>query len=112
MVLALCLVAFANGASADNLTPMYGKASGTQGSIATTVAWYSNEAMTSTTGVITPWQEGSNTCRYAILGVTKITSNSSLPDVPFCFGTDGVTIGTKETKSSYNTACGITMTFP
>ena len=101
-----------SGAYADGLTPMYGKASGTQGSIATTVAWYSNEAMTSTTGVITPWQEGSNTCRYAILGVTKITSNSSLPDVPFCFGTDGVTIGTKETKSSYNTACGITMTFP
>ena len=111
LAIAVCLLALA-GAYADGLTPMYGKASGTQGDIATTVAWYSNEAMTSTTGVITPWQEGSNTCRYAILGVTKITGNSSLPDVPFCFGTDGVTIGTKVTKSSYNTACGITMTFP
>ena len=111
-LIATAVAVLAGGLWADELTPMYGKASGTQGNIATTVAWYSNEAMTSTTGVITPWQEGSNTCRYAILGVSKITGNSSLPDVPFCFGTDGVTIGTKETKSSYNTACGITMTFP
>ena len=86
---------------------MYGKASGTQGNIATCVTWYSNEGMTSTANVITPWQEGSNTCRYAIMGMTKLTRSSTLPDVPFCFGTDGVTIGTKVAKTSYNISCGM-----
>ena len=111
LALAVCLVAL-SGVYADGLTPMYGKASGTQGSIAQTVTWYSNEAMTSTEGVITPWDEGSNTCRYAILGVSKATRSSTLPDVPFCFGTDGTTIGTTVTKNSYNIACGIALTFP
>ena len=109
--IAICL-AVSSGAYADGLTPMYGKASGTQGSIAQTVTWYSDEAMTSTANVVTPWDEGSNTCRYAILGLTKAIRSSTLPDVPFCFGTDGATIGTKVTKSSYNIACGITLTFP
>ena len=110
--LAVCLVTSASGAFADDLTPMYGKDSGVIGGIAASVAWYSNEAMTSTEGVITPWQEGSNTCRYAIMGMKKTTTSSSLPDVPFCFGTDGVTIGTKVTKTSYNFGCNIVLTFP
>ena len=111
-LIATTVAVLAGGAWADGLTPMYGKASGTQGSIAQTVTWYSDEAMTSTANVITPWEEGSNTCRYAILGITKLTRSSTLPDVPFCFGTDGVTIGTKVTKASYNFACGITLTVP
>ena len=97
---------------ADGLTPMYGKDSGVMGGIAASVAWYSNEAMTSTEGVITPWQEGSNTCRYAIMGMKKTTTTSSLPDVPFCFGTDGVTIGSKVTRNSYNFGGNITLTVP
>ena len=111
LALAVCL-AVSFGVYADGLTPMYGKDSGVMGGIAASVAWCSNEAMTSTEGVITPWQEGSNTCRYAIMGMKKTTTSSTLPDVPFCFGTDGATIGTKVTKNSYNIACGITLTFP
>ena len=111
-LIATTVAALAGGAWADGLTPMYGKASGTMGDIATTVTWYSNEGMTSTANVITPWQEGSNTCRYAIMGMTKLTRSSTLPDVPFCFGTDGVTIGTKVAKTSYNISCGITLTVP
>ena len=76
LAFALCLVAL-SGAYADGLTPMYGKASGTQGSIAQTVTWYSDEAMTSTANVITPWDGGSNTCRYAILGLTKAIRSST-----------------------------------
>lgn len=45
-MLPLGVVVLAGGARADGLTPMYGKASGTQGSIAQTVTWYSDEAMT------------------------------------------------------------------
>ena len=112
LLIATTIAALAGGARADGLTPMYGKASGTMGDIATTVTWYSNEGMTSTANVITPWQEGSNTCRYAIMGMTKLTRSSTLPDVPFCFGTDGVTIGTKVAKTSYNISCGITLTVP
>ena len=111
LAIAVCLAAL-SGAYADGLTPMYGKASGTQGSIAQAVTWYSDEAMTSTANVFTPWDEGSNTCRYAILGVSKVTRSSTLPDVPFCFGTDGVTIGSKVTKASYNFACNMTLTVP
>ena len=110
LAFALCLVAL-SGVYADGLTPMYGKASGTQGSIATCVTWYSNEGMTSTANVVTPWDEGSNTCMYAVLGASKI-GTSTLPDVPFYFGTDGVTIGTKVARTSYNFACNVTLTVP
>ena len=53
LALVVCLVML-SGAYADGLTPMYGKASGTQGSIAQTVTWYSDEAMTSNSNVVTP----------------------------------------------------------
>ena len=110
-LIATTVAALAGGVWADGLTPMYGKASGTQGNIATCVTWYSNEGMTSTANVITPWQEGSNTCMYAVLGASKI-GTSTLPDVPFYFGTDGVTIGTKVARTSYNFACNVTLTVP
>ena len=110
LALVVCLVML-SGAYADGLTPMYGKASGTQGNIATCVTWYSNEGMTSTANVVTPWDEGSNTCMYAVLGASKI-GTSTLPDVPFYFGTDGVTIGTKVARTSYNFACNVTLTVP
>ena len=115
-VFAACAVA--GSAWADGLTPMYGKASGTQGDLSMAVKWYSDEAMTSTAGVITPWQEGSNTCRYAILGCSKLNSwgngnPPAIPDVPFCFGTDGVTIGSVESaRAEYNFNCGTRFNFP
>ena len=74
LALFVCLAALA-GVYADGLTPMYGNTAGSDynnKTIQQTVTWYSDEAMTSTAGVITPWQEGSNTCRYAILGTAKI----------------------------------------
>ena len=101
---------------ADGLTPMYGKASGTGGDLSKAVTWYSDEAMTSTANVITPWQSGSNTCRYAILGCSKLNSwgnPPAIPDVPFCFGTDGVTIGSSVSKrADYNFSCNTTFDFP
>ena len=102
-LIATIIAALAGGVWADGLTPMYGKASDkTNAGIDKIVTWYSDEACTSTEGVITPWQVGSNTCRYAIL-TTKKFSNSTFPDVPACFGTDGVTIGSKVySRQSYN----------
>ena len=100
----VCIVALA-GAYADDLTPMYGKASGTGGSIQAAITWYSDAAFTSTEGVITPWQTGSNTCRYVIIEASKMQANSAFPDVPVCFGSDSV-------SKSYNFGCNVTLTFP
>ena len=93
---AMACVAFAD------LTPMYGKASGSNGGVHKTITWYSDEACKSTEGVITPWQEGSNTCSYTVFGVKKITGVSSFPDVPVCFKVDGWV----------SCDCGISLTAP
>ncbi len=112
LALAVGLVVL-SGAYADGLTPMYGKTSGqNSGGLDKIVTWYSDEACTSTEGVITPWQVGSNTCRYAILSAAKF-SNSTFPDVPACFGTDGVTIGSSvHNRQSYNFNGNVTVHFP
>ena len=110
--IAMTAVAVAGGARADGLSTMYGFEGSAVGGInEDAVTWYSDENK-STEDVITPWQEGSNTCQYAIISTRKITKTLTLPDVPFYFGTDGVTVGTKvSAKGTYNID-NITLTFP
>lgn len=107
------MVALTLGVCAEEttLTTVYGKASGTNGKIQKAVTWYADEACTTTTGVITPWDVGSNTCQYVLLGASKIYG-STFPDVPIYFGTDGTTVGTSATAPSFNMTGESTMTFP
>ena len=91
----------------------YGKSSGTGTTLDKTITWYADEACTSTAGVVSPYSEGASAHTYVILGTTKVQGNSMFPDVPTCFGTDGVTVGAKvETRPEMNANGGVVFTFP
>ena len=80
------VVAMACGLRADGLTPMCGDASGTPGGIATSVTWYSDEAMTSTAGgtiLVAPDlpQDFAMPQKFAVVVCTVPAAQADLTDV-------------------------------
>ena len=91
----------------------YGKASGSGSSLQQTIKWYSDEACTSTSGVVSPYDTGASAHQYVILGSSKVQATSSFPDVTTYFGTDGSTVGTSvAARHEWNMNGGLTLTFP
>ena len=90
----------------------YGKASGSGSSLQQVITWYSDEACTSTSGVVSPWGVEASAHQYVILGASKVQTNSSFPDVTTYFGTDGQTVGTSVSARHEWNLNGITLTFP
>ena len=91
----------------------YGKASGTGATLDQTIAWYADEACTSTAGVVSPYAAGATSHQYVILGSQKIQGSSAFPDVTTYFGTDGATVGSRVLpRHAWNMNAGLTLTFP
>lgn len=92
----------------------YGKASGTGASLDQTIAWYADEACTSTQDVVSPYAQGASSHEYVILGSSKVQASSTFPDVKTYMGTDGVTVGAKvEPRHEWNmNGAGDVYTFP
>ena len=90
----------------------YGKASGSGSSLQQTITWYSNEACTSTSGVVSPYETGASAHQYVILGSSKVQDSSTFPDVTTYFGTDGSTVGTSVAARHDWNMNGVTLTFP
>lgn len=107
---ASCVAIIASSASA---AVFYGKASGSGSTLQQVITWYSDEACTSTSGVVSPWDAGASAHQYVILGASKVQATSSFPDVTTYFGTDGQTVGSSvATRHEWNMNGGITLTFP
>ena len=97
----------------SNAAVFYGKASGSGSSLQQVITWYSDEACTSTSGVVSPWDAGASAHQYVILGASKVQANSSFPDVTTYFGTDGQTVGSSvAARHEWNMNGGLTLTFP
>lgn len=91
----------------------YGKASGTGATLDQTIAWYADEACTSSAGVVSPYAAGATSHQYVILGSQKVQGSSAFPDVTTYFGTDGVTVGSRVLpRHAWNMNAGLTLTFP
>jgi len=105
-----CVLGVAGTAAAS---VFYGKTSGSAGSMMQSITWYSDEACTSTAGVVAPTASGASEHSYVILGAAKWTDTSSFPDVTTYLGTDGATVGSSvSTAFNFNMNCDLTLTFP
>ncbi len=93
-------------------TFMWGGASGTLGTLKEAIKWYSDESLTETQGAVSPWDEGSNACSYAVIGTSKWTKDSVFPDVPVYFGRDGVNAGSSKTCLKVNSSCNLVVDIP